>query len=541
MEHSKFITHIATGVYFLVLGIVILSAILWSNKSIFYGDVIKVPLDSMTIGIQGNSYYMMFKLDDDSIGKTYTLHTHDSFVDVQVNSKNIYHYGNVLDISDNPGFAYQVFNIDKEDGKAGDVVKIVLSPAYNMKIELPQIYYGTSNAIMKFLIKNDMWQILSVIIMLFTSLIAIILSLIYSRSGNRTFGVSIKYTGLTALLIVIWSACNLYITQMIIQSGIIIYFIYYTSMQLIPITYVKYIRSISVGDFKDMTAVYMTIVTIVNILQFIGVKEYPQTNKIVFLSAILLVIYTIVQYVLKGNMNNVPKILIIGITCAIFSIIFGIVLYSLGVPEIRVYRVSFTGVCIYLICSVVNSIKKKIEEDIQDNENRITANLAKTDPLTGLGNRLAYNSDIQNLHLCDVGIISIDLNNLKFYNDTKGHPIGDKLLIYAAYALTYVFGSNAVYRTGGDEFIAIYPDASFSNFESDCKKLKAKCAELEKECNEEFILEIALGIAYGNSNTKTDEELLKAADLEMYKNKKIMKENSRIDKSGYVDDRLNFT
>jgi diguanylate cyclase (GGDEF)-like protein len=56
----------------------------------------------------------------------------------------------------------------------------------------------------------------------------------------------------------------------------------------------------------------------------------------------------------------------------------------------------------------------------------------------------------------DLVVFSLDVNGLKEMNDTKGHAAGDKLLVDAAKCLASVFEPiGKVYRTGGDEFMAI--------------------------------------------------------------------------------------
>lgn len=81
------------------------------------------------------------------------------------------------------------------------------------------------------------------------------------------------------------------------------------------------------------------------------------------------------------------------------------------------------------------------------------------DNLTGLLNRRAYSQDTK--HLTDVYpenfvYISLDVNGLKVVNDTIGHAAGDEIIEGASQCMSrcfYKYGK--VYRTGGDEFVAI--------------------------------------------------------------------------------------
>ncbi|MCR5654603.1 MAG: sensor domain-containing diguanylate cyclase [Lachnospiraceae bacterium] len=85
---------------------------------------------------------------------------------------------------------------------------------------------------------------------------------------------------------------------------------------------------------------------------------------------------------------------------------------------------------------------------------------SRTDELTGLMNRRAYEEDIYEVNNVptDENFVSmaLDVNRLKMVNDTLGHAAGDELLIGASACMEKCFGPyGRLYRTGGDEFIAI--------------------------------------------------------------------------------------
>ncbi len=80
----------------------------------------------------------------------------------------------------------------------------------------------------------------------------------------------------------------------------------------------------------------------------------------------------------------------------------------------------------------------------------------KTDPLTDVFNRTSFNKDIFKKSNKNISIINVDLDNLKYINDTRGHKAGDKALITLAKVLTTVSSNKyRVYRVGGDEFYVI--------------------------------------------------------------------------------------
>lgn len=89
--------------------------------------------------------------------------------------------------------------------------------------------------------------------------------------------------------------------------------------------------------------------------------------------------------------------------------------------------------------------------------------LTLTDPLTGLGNRRAFERDVE-LRLRHaaridepVALIYMDVNGLKSLNDDYGHASGDETLRILGAVLRSCsrLGSDGAYRVGGDEFVMI--------------------------------------------------------------------------------------
>ena len=57
---------------------------------------------------------------------------------------------------------------------------------------------------------------------------------------------------------------------------------------------------------------------------------------------------------------------------------------------------------------------------------------------------------------CRIGVFSLDIDGLKFVNDTFGHEQGDSMLVRAAEILKMSFQANdSIARIGGDEFAVI--------------------------------------------------------------------------------------
>src|SRR4051794_4255997 len=103
----------------------------------------------------------------------------------------------------------------------------------------------------------------------------------------------------------------------------------------------------------------------------------------------------------------------------------------------------------------------RVNRELRDAHDRL-AELALRDPLTGLLGRAGFLESVSNAlarlkrrsHL--VAVLFVDLDRLKFVNDTYGHAVGDELLRCCADQLQHsVRPSDIVARIGGDEFVVL--------------------------------------------------------------------------------------
>lgn len=151
--------------------------------------------------------------------------------------------------------------------------------------------------------------------------------------------------------------------------------------------------------------------------------------------------------------------------------------------------------------------------------------LAFTDPLTGLGNRRAVDTRLDEAlerHRADGSVVSLvvcDLNGLKQVNDTQGHAVGDRLLERFGSVLSFcgaMLPGALAARLGGDEFclLSVGPSAD---------EVVRVAAEL---CVRAAALELGEGVACGVASTgdpigpiRTARRLFRLADAAQYRAK----------------------
>jgi diguanylate cyclase (GGDEF)-like protein len=116
-----------------------------------------------------------------------------------------------------------------------------------------------------------------------------------------------------------------------------------------------------------------------------------------------------------------------------------------------------------LLFWVVRRHRRRVERTHQRRVDQLAAQ-ARTDTLTRLGNRRAFEDDL-GLTIASRAetaqpftLLAVDLDGLKLINDRNGHPAGDTQIRTVADCLREVVGvEGGVYRTGGDEFMVILP------------------------------------------------------------------------------------
>ncbi len=116
------------------------------------------------------------------------------------------------------------------------------------------------------------------------------------------------------------------------------------------------------------------------------------------------------------------------------------------------------------------------------NAYRDTAVEARTDPLTGLGNRMAWGETMGELGFSGVpcAVVLLDIDGLKAANDHHGHEIGDRLITAVGRLVADALPAGArAARTGGDEFAVILPGASIGEAEALAGRLRQALAEAE--------------------------------------------------------------
>lgn len=162
-----------------------------------------------------------------------------------------------------------------------------------------------------------------------------------------------------------------------------------------------------------------------------------------------------------------------------------------------------------------------------------TRNLARTDMLTGLPNRLMLRQQLGEAlaKAADsgepLGVLLLDLDRFKEINDTLGHRFGDQLLRQIGPRLHHVLRpQDTIARLGGDEFAVLLPAGGTSSASPDTI-FQTIPERIRKALADPFVLdgvslsvEASAGLAVFPTHGSTAETLLHHADMAMYVAKK---------------------
>ncbi len=173
--------------------------------------------------------------------------------------------------------------------------------------------------------------------------------------------------------------------------------------------------------------------------------------------------------------------------------------------------------------AIVQHRTEEIEAELD-----VTKALAYKDAMTGVKSKQAYVDMIELLNrkiaegsMEKFAVLACDVNGLKHINDTYGHKAGDEYICAASDLICLHFKHSPVFRTGGDEFVAILEDRGFDDRHA-C--VEAFNRQVEANVKEEGKVVVSVGLTeYVPGQDKNVHDVFERADALMYKRKMQLK------------------
>ncbi len=150
--------------------------------------------------------------------------------------------------------------------------------------------------------------------------------------------------------------------------------------------------------------------------------------------------------------------------------------------------------------------------------------LAVTDGLTKLYNarRFYYTIELEmnrsNRYNHPLGLLMLDIDDFKLYNDTYGHLEGDKVLVAIGKAITSILRTmDSAYRYGGEEFTVLLPETNIEEAATVAQRIRAEIESLQffPEPGEPVSISVSIGV----TQYKPEEDaasFVQRADKAMY-------------------------
>jgi diguanylate cyclase (GGDEF)-like protein len=183
------------------------------------------------------------------------------------------------------------------------------------------------------------------------------------------------------------------------------------------------------------------------------------------------------------------------------------------------YFIIFLSTVLVIVIAVVT---------FQFKNNRKMANLAITDPLSGLYNRRYIFQYLDKLisstspNKGKLSILVIDIDDFKLINDTYGHPMGDSVLKVLAEILQNLLRvEDMMGRIGGEEFLCVLPRTSSEIGEKIAHRMKEEISQYVFK-NEEgitFTITISIGVSSISQDVHDSKALYSLADKALYEAK----------------------
>lgn len=188
--------------------------------------------------------------------------------------------------------------------------------------------------------------------------------------------------------------------------------------------------------------------------------------------------------------------------------------------------------CDYMLdCQLIFEILNVLTESMENMYHRLLlshlneelSQLYVLDSLTGLYNRMAYNRYAMPMYreCMEKGesllVLFVDVDRLKYINDTFGHDVGNVAIKTIAIAASgQAPEGSIVIRYGGDEFVVLAPGVNEKEAESIVEHIQAHITKVSNALNLGFDISASIGFVVAKDPAKSLSEYINDADSKMY-------------------------
>ncbi|MCB0272775.1 MAG: GGDEF domain-containing protein, partial [Bdellovibrionales bacterium] len=243
------------------------------------------------------------------------------------------------------------------------------------------------------------------------------------------------------------------------------------------------------AKYKKYANYFILILSILYTIMFINKNYVPCVLLLQNLLVTLIVLFSF--YYFRHGLSLIKKeglttfaisaVLVAPLFFTSIAIDFYKQFFDAGSIFVSPYALIAIGFCImfYLAQDHVKALKdQKMKEELEEKNIKLKY-LSEHDPLTALYNRrtfeslVEYNINSANQHK-GYALLILDIDHFKSYNDSYGHPAGDRLLIQFAKVLNETVRlSDPIGRLGGEEFGIFIHNVTFDQAKQICENIRS--------------------------------------------------------------------
>lgn len=466
---------------------------------------------SAPIGIRREYSWQIDKIDNnESCLMFYLVH---SYAEVRFDGKLIYRLSTDENtaVCKSPSSNWVIVPLYPSD--VGKKVTITVTPVYksveNRKIEF---IIGSRYAVFMHRLKLDLPLIILSALCIIMGILLIIVQMCFVMN-KRTSSLDMLYLGIFALLLGIWRITDTRLSPiMFIHHASSLGYISLSALFIMAVPLMLFVYERHADKFRVFPKLTVIATCAVSafclVCQVFGIEELRETLVLYHIMLILDIVVLLVISCVDARMGAKDR----------NTIIFVILIISGSVLDLTYYYINATsqGVVFTIIAFLVYAFYLFTDNILA------TQRRAYVDVNTRLYNKPHWEELINDSIPPDepIGVMMIDLNRLKYINDTYGHATGDKIIVKFSEILRDNFSSGEfLCRWGGDEFAGVVRNADRQKMES---YASAIYADVEDYNSSGVTPKIYFACGYALSAEFPDisrNKLLTKADERMYINK----------------------
>lgn len=435
-----------------------------------------------------------------------------------------------------------LWNIAKfHDECSGALVEMQIYMVYDTNaVTVDNTIWGDKADIVHTFLKEKLFGITVSMLMIIIGLILIAVDLMPAYSHARK-NHGMIWLGLYSSLIGVWSVLETNVMQFFVADMRVLQLIGNIIMILDSMPLLLYLDceyQIFKNRMMQLFCYFNIVYILVSVgLQLSGVSDLhvvlPGAMLSMVVSCVVLLVWVVVELSSMIRMHQSVlhyALQLSGLGALWISALCEMVRYSQSdhMDRAEYMRV---GMLIFVICLAISSQLETYRLFENGLKYDIISSLAYSDGLTGLGNRTAYLEQIEahasgETGISQLGIVFLDVNNLKKVNDNQGHEKGDELITTASKIIANSFGKHGKsYRIGGDEFCVLMTGISLQEkYETGLAEFQRLIEEANRVKGRTYEIQIANGFRICDTiNREKIDEAVMAADTAMYANKSFFK------------------